>query len=226
MTATDHGAFTEVDRLVDAIREQPEAVPRTIYVSYAALASALAQEVRWQTHAEPSFWSWSWSLLRMKRRPFRVEGAAAENLARFAEAQAERETALRALALAALDRLKEESVDSLADLLDRSVEELEESRQQASQVEGEREPDDPHEILKVLPAEYHEQFSSDYRDALRAAYPAEGYLALRRMLKRWQKAAEALSDQAYQAEAERSRQAAETGDFSRYTPMDDVFRDS
>jgi hypothetical protein len=44
------------------------------------------------------------------------------------------------------------------------------------------------------------------------------------MLKRWAKAAHALADPAYQAEAERSRRAVETGDFTGYATMDEVFR--
>ncbi|MDR2988618.1 MAG: DUF6247 family protein [Nocardiopsaceae bacterium] len=223
MTATDHGAFTEVDRLVDAIKEQPEEAVVTYH--HTAFAAALfhqyqrQHERNAQAHAPTRLWH------RLRRRPI----ASDEQVAKFAalaEAQSARETALRALALAALDRLKDDSVESLADILDRSVEELEESRQQAAQVEGEREPDDPFMILKVLPEDYHEQFLYDYREALRAAYPAEGYLALRRMLKRWAKTAEALSDPAYQAEAERSRRAIETGDFSGYATMNEVFRSS
>src|SRR6266567_4004881 len=66
----------------------------------------------------------------------------------------ERERALTALAVAALEQLRDDSARDLADLLDKSVEELEAERQEAARVEGVREPDDPSEILKVLAEQY------------------------------------------------------------------------
>jgi hypothetical protein len=110
----------------------------------------------------------------------------------------ERENAVRALARAAVERLMHESVTELMGLLEKVVEDLEASRHRAAQVEGEREPDDPYVILQVLPQEYHEWFLADYRRALREAYPAEGFLALQRMLRQWRKRAEWYSDPAYQ----------------------------
>lgn len=213
MTAIDAGTFVDVDRLIDAVAvtEQSDDERLALLVEFKRYSQA--------HHASTGYWS------RIRRRHTRdaLRDQLVEALAARAEAQKEREVALRALAAAALERLRADSVDSVLDRLDERVEEVEESRQQAAQVEGEREPDDPYTILHLLPAGYHENFESDYRDALRAAYPAEGYLALRRMLKRWRKAAEALSDPAYQAEAEKSRIAIETGDFTGYASMDEVF---
>lgn len=206
MTAMDPVTFIEVDRLIEAVTEQPDDE-----------RLALVEFKRYGLVHHPSTGYWSRLLRRHTRDALLAE------LAARAEAQKAREAALRALAAAALEQLRADSVESVLDRLDERVEEVDESRQQAAQVEGEREPDDPYMILQVLPAEYHEQFESDYRDALRAAYPAEGYLALRRMLKRWRKAAEALSDPAYQAEAEKSRHAIEIGDFTGYASMDEIF---
>lgn len=206
MTAMDHLTFTEVDRLIEAVTEQPDD-ERLALVEYKRYGLV--------HHAPTGYWS------RILRRHTR-DALVAELTAR-AEAQKAREAALRALAAAALEQLRADSVDSVLDRLDERVEEVDESRQQAAHVEGEREPADPYVILQMLPAEHHEHFESDYRDALRAAYPAEGYLALRRMLERWRKAAEALTDPAYQAEAEKSRNAIETGDFTGYASMDEVF---
>jgi hypothetical protein len=113
-------------------------------------------------------------------------------------ASRERETALTTLARAALERLRDNSVSELIERLDKSVEELEAQRDHAVRVDGDREPYDPHEILKVLPGRYHDWFLADYRGALRAAYPAEGFLALTRMLRKWRLRAEKYAGEDYQ----------------------------
>lgn len=117
---------------------------------------------------------------------------------RFVPAVAERDLALQALARAALEQVKTTTVTELADRLEESVEALEAERAQAAQIEGSREPDDPFEILKVLPQQYHDEFLADYRHALRAAYPAEGFLALRRMLRQWRTRADWYADSGFQ----------------------------
>lgn len=77
----------------------------------------------------------------------------------------------------------------------------------AAEVEGDRGSDDPYEILKVLPKQYHEWFLADYRGALRAAYPAEGFLALTTMLRMWRLRAEQYADPGYQATLTEARNA-------------------
>lgn len=119
----------------------------------------------------------------------------------------QREMTLAALARAVLERVRDDSVFELADRLDKSVEELEAERGHAAQVEGERDPDDPHEILKVLPEQYHEWFLADYRGALRAAYPAEGFLALTHMLHKWRLRAEQYADPTYQRSLAEAKKA-------------------
>jgi hypothetical protein len=115
-------------------------------------------------------------------------------------ASRERETALTTLARAALERLRDNSVSELVERLEKSVDELEAQRDHAAQVDGDREPYDPHEILKLLPGRYHGWFLADYRGALRAAYPAEGFLALTRMLRKWRLRAEKYASEDYQRE--------------------------
>lgn len=88
--------------------------------------------------------------------------------------------------------------------------------------QGEREPDDPLVVERMLPEDLREQFLAEYRDALRAAYPPGGYVNLRIMLRRWRMAAEVAASAAYQHEEDRSRQAAETGDFTGYVPWEQV----
>lgn len=126
---------------------------------------------------------------------------------RALSASKQREITLVALARAVLERLRDDSVSGLADLLDKSVEELEAERDHAAQVEGEREPDDPSEILKVLPEQYHEWFLADYRRALRAAYPAGGFLALTLMLRKWRLRAEQYADPTYRRSLDEARMA-------------------
>jgi len=123
----------------------------------------------------------------------------------------QREMTLAALARAAMERLRYDSVFELANQLDRSVEELEAERDHAAQVEGDREPQDPHEILKILPEQYHDWFLADYRRALRAAYPAEGFLALSRLLRKWRLRAEQYADPAYQRNLDEARMAQAQG---------------
>jgi len=138
----------------------------------------------------------------------------------------ERERALTALAVAALEQLRDDSARDLADLLDKSVEELEAERQEAARVEGVREPDDPSEILKVLPEEYREWFLADYRRALRAAYPAEGFLALQQMLRKWRLRAEQYSDPAYQKSVDEAKRPWPGGEPPRGWRSREEVRDS
>ena len=49
----------------------------------------------------------------------------------------------------------------------------------------EHDPDDPVEILHVLPARLHEQFLAEYAAAAEAARRVEGYRALHDLLREW-----------------------------------------
>jgi hypothetical protein len=58
-------------------------------------------------------------------------------------------------------------------------------------------PDDPVEILAVLPARYHQQFRADYEAALTAARRPEEYRQLKYVLRLWRLRALAYSDPSF-----------------------------
>jgi hypothetical protein len=60
-----------------------------------------------------------------------------------------------------------------------------------------RDPDDPVEILRVLPSEYHRQFLEEYDDAVAGAQRPEGFQDLHDMLRLWRLRATAYSDPSY-----------------------------
>jgi hypothetical protein len=71
-------------------------------------------------------------------------------------------------------------------------------------------PDDPVEILRVLPERYHSQFLDDYDDAVAGARRPEQYRHLHEVLRLWRLRAVAYSDPGYEARLEAVR--AGTGD--------------
>jgi hypothetical protein len=58
-------------------------------------------------------------------------------------------------------------------------------------------PDDPVEILRILPEEYHAQFLADYEDAVRSARRPEQFRALQELLRLWRLRAVAYSSPGY-----------------------------
>src|SRR5580658_5535170 len=72
-------------------------------------------------------------------------------------------------------------------------------------------PDDPVEILTVLPARYHQQFQADYEAALTGARKPQGYRHLQHVLRLWRLRAVAYSDPTF----EDRLQAARTGTSPR-----------
>jgi hypothetical protein len=77
----------------------------------------------------------------------------------------------------------------------------------SAQPQDDYDPDDPVEILSVLPERYHEQFRTEYGTAAEAARRPEGYGQLHKLLRRWRLRALAYSDPGYGA----SKEAARTG---------------
>jgi hypothetical protein len=183
-------APTDLDRLIEALEPRPEPDAVVFFQLEGGEGKALLIEVKRFEHAEAE----QQLTAEVGQSAVDAYTAALEQQ----EAARARENAVRALARAALERLMNESVIEVMGLLEKAIEEMDESRKRAAQVEGEREPDDPYVILQALPDEYREWFLADYRRALRDAYPAEGFLALRRMLRQWHKRAEWYSDPAYQ----------------------------
>lgn len=72
-------------------------------------------------------------------------------------------------------------------------------------------PEDPSEILRLLPAKWHEQFLAEYHGALDAAHEVWRFQQLRDVLHLWQLRAVAYSDPAFEAalQATRDNQADE-----------------
>jgi hypothetical protein len=182
-------APTDLDRLIEALgpRPEPDAV---VLWQHEGEGKAMIIEVKGFAQAEAE----QQPSAEVSQRAVDVYTAALAQQ----KAARERENAVRALARAAVERLMNDSVIEVMGLLEKTIEELEASRQRAAHVEGEREPEDPYVILQDLPEEYREWFLADYRRALRDAYPAEGFLALRRMLRQWRKRAEWYGDPAHQ----------------------------
>ncbi|MGQ0466881.1 MAG: DUF6247 family protein [Sporichthyaceae bacterium] len=58
-------------------------------------------------------------------------------------------------------------------------------------------PDDPAQILRILPAEFHAQFRSEYADAVEKARRPEAYAALAELLRLWHLRALAYTDPEY-----------------------------
>lgn len=72
-------------------------------------------------------------------------------------------------------------------------------------------PDDPAEILRVLPAEYHEAFLAEYGEAVENARRPEHFADLTALLRLWRLRSIAYSDPTF---AERMTRAADrTGDI-------------
>ncbi len=68
----------------------------------------------------------------------------------------------------------------------------------------EPDPDDPVEILRILPTQYHHQFQAEYYQVAEAARQVGGYRQLHDLLRPWRLTALAHSDPGFE---ERLRQA-------------------
>ena len=74
-------------------------------------------------------------------------------------------------------------------------------------------PDDPVEILRILPEQYHAQFLDDYDDAVHGAQRPEQFHALQEMLRLWRLRAVAYSSPGYGDRLAAARDG-EPGDFA------------
>lgn len=79
-------------------------------------------------------------------------------------------------------------------------------------------PDDPAQILDVLPAEYHAAFLAEYVQALESARRPEHYRELTTLLRFWRLRAVAYADPGY---TERLA-AAKSGDSSGDVPLEQL----
>jgi uncharacterized protein DUF6247 len=71
----------------------------------------------------------------------------------------------------------------------------------------EADPDDPAEILRVLPERWHAQFAGEYHDALETAQDMRHWAELRALLHRWRLRAAAYSDPGFEAAMQAGRDA-------------------
>jgi hypothetical protein len=87
----------------------------------------------------------------------------------------------------------------------------------------EHDPDSPEEILRVLPAEYHDEFLREYEWALVSALKNYlNYGELRRKLRVWRLRADTYRDPGFMSEFERARHVLETGDLNDFVPAEQV----
>jgi Family of unknown function (DUF6247) len=84
-------------------------------------------------------------------------------------------------------------------------------------------PDDPVEILRVLPAAFHEQFLAEYDAAIAGARKPEQYRQLHRLLRLWRLSAVAFSDPGYEARRQAVEESVRTG--RRGTPIEEIVPD-
>jgi hypothetical protein len=88
----------------------------------------------------------------------------------------------------------------------------------------EYDPDDPVEILRVLPSRFHEQFLAEYDAAAANARRPEHYHELSRLLRLWRLRAAAYSDPGYEARLAAVQDAVRTGRRDG-TPIEEVVPD-
>jgi Family of unknown function (DUF6247) len=89
----------------------------------------------------------------------------------------------------------------------------------------EYDPDDPVEILRVLPEQFHEQFLAEYTTAVEAAHRVEGYRALHDLLRLWRLRAVARSDPSFETRLERVRESVRRDGSEGWVPIEDIVPD-
>ena len=85
-------------------------------------------------------------------------------------------------------------------------------------------PDDPVEILRVLPSRFHEQFLAEYGAPAADARRPEHYHELHHPLRLWRLRAAAYSDPGYETRLQAMREAVRTGRRGG-TPIEEVVPD-
>jgi Family of unknown function (DUF6247) len=84
-------------------------------------------------------------------------------------------------------------------------------------------PDDPVEILRVLPSQYHEQFLAEYDAAVAGARRPEHYRELHHLLRLWRLRAVAYSDPGFDNRLRAAQDAARNG--TPGTPIEEIVPD-
>jgi hypothetical protein len=88
----------------------------------------------------------------------------------------------------------------------------------------EYDPDDPVEILRILPSQFHEQFLAEYDAAVANARRPEHYHELHHLLRLWRLRAAAYSDPGYETRLQAMREAVRTGRRDG-TPIEEIVPD-
>lgn len=87
----------------------------------------------------------------------------------------------------------------------------------------EPDPDDPVEILRLLPAQYHDQFLAEYyQAAAEAARQVGGYRQLHDLLRLWRLTAAAHSDPGFEERLRAVRQAVRAGSVEGSAPIEQI----
>jgi hypothetical protein len=93
----------------------------------------------------------------------------------------------------------------------------------SAQPAHEVDPDDPVEILRVLPARFHDQFLREYYGAAAgAARQVGGYRQLHDVLRLWRLTATAHSDPGFAGRLAAMREAVRTGSLEGSVPVEDA----
>ena len=88
----------------------------------------------------------------------------------------------------------------------------------------EYDPDDPVEILRVLPSRFHEQFLAEYDAAVAGARQPEHYHELHHLLRLWRLRAAAYSDPGYEDRLRAAQDAVRSGRRDA-TPIEQIVPD-
>lgn len=88
----------------------------------------------------------------------------------------------------------------------------------------EYDPDDPVEILRVLPSRFHAQFLAEYDTAVAGARRPEHYRELHHLLRLWRLRAAAYSDPGYEGRLQALQDAVRTG-RREGTPIEEIVPD-
>ena len=87
----------------------------------------------------------------------------------------------------------------------------------------EPDPDDPVEILRVLPERFHEQFLAEYYEAAsEAARRVDGYRQLHDLLRRWRLSAAAFSAPGFEERLQAVQEAVRTGSLEGSVPVEEI----
>jgi hypothetical protein len=87
----------------------------------------------------------------------------------------------------------------------------------------EPDPDNPVEILRVLPERFHEQFLVEYYQAAsEAARQVDGYRQLHDLLRRWRLSAAAFSGPGFEERLQAVQEAVRTGSLEGSVPIDEI----